>query len=165
MLDPKGFVEPEAAISTQMGSVRLTERHVSHDPPTEAERTAVREAVSAVLDDVERALPVRDARTLVAVAGTAMTVRAIDLDLGFYDPERIHRSKLELAQAEAVLERLARMTTAERAALPVMAPGREDVIVAGATILVEVMGRWGFEGAIVSETDILDGLALEMLER
>jgi exopolyphosphatase / guanosine-5'-triphosphate,3'-diphosphate pyrophosphatase len=64
-----------------------------------------------------------------------------------------------------VLERLARMTSPERAALPVMAPGREDVIVAGATILVRVMRRFGFEEALVSETDILDGLALEMVER
>ena len=104
-------------------------------------------------------------KTLVAVAGTATTIRAIDLDLPFYDPDRIHRSVLTLPSADAVVERLASMTTAERAALPVMAPGREDVIVAGGTILVQVMRRFGFEEAIVSETDILDGLALELVER
>jgi exopolyphosphatase / guanosine-5'-triphosphate,3'-diphosphate pyrophosphatase len=158
-----GAGSPDAAISTQMGSVRLTERHVSHDPPTEPELAALRESVAAVLDDVEAAVPVHTARTLVAVAGTATTVRAIDLELDRYDPDRIHRSRLSRRAAETVLDRLAGMTTPERAALPVMAPGREDVIVAGGTILVEVMRRWDFAEAVVSETDILDGLALELL--
>ena len=108
-------------------------------------------------------MPVSEARTLVAVAGTSTTVQAIALDLGFYDPERIHRTVLELADAERVLARLSGMTTAERAALPVMAPGRADVIVAGAVILLEVMRRFGFDRAVVSETDILDGLVIEML--
>ena len=160
-----GIEKPEAAISTQMGSVRLTERHVSNDPPTDGELAAVREEVDRVLGEVEGAVPVREARTLVAVAGTATTLRAIDLDLPIYDPDRIHRSALTRDAAERVLRRLAAMTTPERAAMPVMAPGREDVIVAGATILVEVMRRFGFDEAIVSEADILDGLALEMLGR
>ncbi|MFN2543985.1 MAG: DUF501 domain-containing protein [Actinomycetota bacterium] len=158
-----GGDEPQAAISTQMGSVRLTERFVSSDPPTGAEREALVTAVGKMLDEVETTVPVREARTLVAVAGTATTLQAIDLGLPFYDPEAIHRSKLSLHAAESVLERLAAMTSAERAELPVMAPGREDVIVAGATILVEVMRRFGFDEAVVSETDILDGLALELL--
>jgi exopolyphosphatase/guanosine-5'-triphosphate,3'-diphosphate pyrophosphatase len=100
---------------------------------------------------------------LVAVAGTSTTVQAVALGLGFYDPERIHRTRLSRVDAERVASRLARMTTPERAALPVMAPGRADVIVAGAVILFEVMERFGFDEAVVSETDILDGLVLEML--
>jgi len=159
-----GTSEPEAAISTQMGSVRLTERVVRHDPPTREELDRLQATVGDVLDEVERSVPVRDARTLVAVAGTATTVRAIDLDLPFYDPDRIHRTRLTVDAAERVLEKLAGMTTPERAALPVMAPGREDVIVAGAVILVEVMRRFGFDQVVVSETDILDGLGLEMLQ-
>src|SRR2546421_3075065 len=91
-----GEDEPRAAISTQMGSVRLTERHVSHDPPTDEERRALREAVDRVLHDVRRAVPVADARTLVAVAGTATTVQGISLNLDFYDPEEIHGSTLSL---------------------------------------------------------------------
>jgi exopolyphosphatase/guanosine-5'-triphosphate,3'-diphosphate pyrophosphatase len=97
------------------------------------------------------------------VAGTATTLQAISLDLPFYDPERIHRTWLSLTEAERVLGGLVAMTNAERAALPVMAPGRGDVIVAGALVLVRTMKRWGFERALVSETDILDGLALELL--
>jgi exopolyphosphatase/guanosine-5'-triphosphate,3'-diphosphate pyrophosphatase len=155
---------PRAAISTQMGSVRLTERYVEHDPPTPDERRAVEREVEKVLDDVEDSVPAREARTLVAVAGTATTVQAISKDLPAYDPDALHRTRLRVEDAERVLERLAAMTSPERAALPVMAPGREDVIVVGATILVRVMRRFGFDDALVSETDILDGLALEMVE-
>ena len=158
-----GSERPTAAISTQMGSVRLTERFVRSDPPTAEELSAMRSSVGVLLDEVERAIPVRDARTFVAVAGTSTTVQAIALGLGFYDPERIHRTRLSRADAAGVSSRLAGMTTAERAALPVMAPGRADVIVAGSVILVAVMERFGFDEALVSETDILDGLVLEML--
>jgi exopolyphosphatase / guanosine-5'-triphosphate,3'-diphosphate pyrophosphatase len=153
----------EASISTPMGSVRLTERLIRTDPPSEDGLASVRNAVRRILDDVEGSVPVRSARTLVAVAGTPTTIQAISLGLPFYDPEAIHRSWVSVGEAERVLEELVRMTTDERSAIPVMAPGRADVIVAGAVILVEVMRRFGFERALVSETDILDGLALELL--
>jgi exopolyphosphatase/guanosine-5'-triphosphate,3'-diphosphate pyrophosphatase len=159
-----GTERPKASISTPMGSVRLTERLIRSDPPSKGELAAVASAVHDILNEVERSVPVRTARTFVAVAGTPTTIQAISLGLSFYDPEAIHRSWLSLGKAERVLAELAKMTTAERAAIPVMAPGRGDVIVAGAVILVEVMRRFGFDRALVSETDILDGLALEMLD-
>ena len=159
-----GSERPSAAISTQMGSVRLTERFAPSDPPEASELDRMRAAIGERLDDVERAIPARDAHTFVAVAGTSTTVQAVSLRLDFYDPERIHRTRLSREDAARVAAGLAEMTTAERAALPVMAPGRADVIVAGSVILVEVMERFGFDEAIVSETDILDGLVLEMLE-
>jgi exopolyphosphatase / guanosine-5'-triphosphate,3'-diphosphate pyrophosphatase len=159
-----GSERPSASISTQMGSVRLTERFVRSDPPEVGELDRMRAAVGELLDDVERAIPVRDARTFLAVAGTSTTVQGVALGLDFYDPERIHRTRLAHTDAARVSLRLAAMTTAERAALPVMAPGRADVIVAGSVILVEVMERFGFDEAVVSETDILDGLVLEMFE-
>lgn len=158
-----GTDAPEAASSVQMGSVRLTERFVRHDPPTPDELETMRAFVGERLDEVERAVPVRDARTLVAVAGTSTTVQAVELGLPHYDSDAIHRTRLDRSAAERVLQQLAVMTTDERASLPVMAPGRADVIVAGAVILVEAMRRFAFEDALVSETDILDGLALEML--
>jgi exopolyphosphatase / guanosine-5'-triphosphate,3'-diphosphate pyrophosphatase len=160
-----GAERPSAALSTQMGSVRLTERFLTTDPPSEEELGALRKAVGETLDEVERSISVADTRTLVPVAGTATTVRALALGLDFYDPERIHRTRLSLADAERVVARLVAMTTPERAALAVMAPGRADVIVAGATILVEVMRRFGFEQALVSETDILDGLVYEIIRQ
>ncbi len=158
-----GTKEPEGSVSTPMGSVRLTERLIRTDPPSEQDLATVRNAVHGILDDVKRSVPVRTARTLVAVAGTPTTIQAISLGLPFYDPEAIHRSWLSVGEAERVLAELAKMTTEERSAIPVMAPGRADVIVAGGVILVEVMRRLGFERALVSETDILDGLALELL--
>jgi exopolyphosphatase / guanosine-5'-triphosphate,3'-diphosphate pyrophosphatase len=151
------------AISTRMGSVRLTERLVADDPPSLDDLRALEIEVGRVLDDAEGAVPIRGARTFVSVAGTATTLQALALELPRYDPDRIHRSWLRLRDAERVLASLARMTNAERAALPVMAPGRGDVIVAGAVVLVQVMRRFGFERTLVSETDILDGLVLEML--
>jgi exopolyphosphatase/guanosine-5'-triphosphate,3'-diphosphate pyrophosphatase len=152
------------AISTQMGSVRLTERFVRHDPPSAGDLAELSTAIDRVLDEVEAHVPVRDARTLVAVAGTATTLQAIALELGRYDPDVIHRTWLTCDAAERVLAELILMTTAERAALPVMASGRADVIVAGALILTSVMRRFGFDRALVSESDILDGLAFELLD-
>jgi exopolyphosphatase/guanosine-5'-triphosphate,3'-diphosphate pyrophosphatase len=154
----------EHAISTRMGSVRLTERFVRHDPPLPGELAQLEIAVDEVLDDAEAHVPIRDARTLIAVAGTATTLQAIALGLDRYDPEAIHRTWLSLGTAERVLNDLIGMTTSERAALAIMAPGRGDVIVAGGVILVTVMRRFGFERALVSETDILDGLAYESLD-
>ncbi len=156
--------DAEHSISTQIGSVRLTERFIRSDPPIQQELTTLRLAVDDVLDEAEAQIPLGDARTLVAVAGTATTLQAIALGLDRYDPEAIHRTWLSLAGAERVLAALVAMTAAERAALPVMAPGRGDVIVAGGLILTAVMRRFGFDRALVSETDILDGLALEMLD-
>jgi exopolyphosphatase/guanosine-5'-triphosphate,3'-diphosphate pyrophosphatase len=160
-----GTDRPTAAISVQMGSVRLTERFVRHDPATREETDAIAGFVRERLEDVRAGVSVADARTLVAVAGTSTTVQAVALGLDGYDPERIHRSWLSTADAERVADRLAAMSTDERAALPVMAPGRADVIATGARILVTVMRDLGFERALVSETDILDGLAYAELER
>ncbi|HEY5860982.1 MAG TPA: DUF501 domain-containing protein, partial [Actinomycetota bacterium] len=154
----------EHAISTQMGSVRLTERHIAHDPPTPGELAALFETVNEVLTQVERDVPSAPMRTFVAVAGTATTVQAINLGLGRYDPDRIHRSWLTVDDAARVLADLSAMTDAQRAAIPVMVPGRGDVIIAGAVILVATMRRFGVARAMVSETDILDGLALQMLD-
>ncbi len=151
------------AVSTQMGSVRLTERFVHADPPSPEELRAIDLAVDDVLDDVAGAVAVGASRTLIAVAGTATTLQAITLGLPGYDPDAIHRTWLSREDAERALLDLAHMTTPERSALPVMAPGRGDVIVAGAAILVAVMRRFGFGRALVSETDLLDGLALQML--
>ena len=124
----------------------------------------MRREASAVLENAAAAIPRGSARSIVGVAGTVTTVQALALGLERYDPERIHGTVLARARAEEVTASLAAMTTAERRALPVMAPGREDVIVAGCQILLEILDRWGFEECVVSEHDILDGLALEMLE-
>lgn len=153
----------EHVVSTQIGSVRLTERHIASDPPTPGELAAVEAAVEETLSEAGHAVPADRARTLVACAGTPTTLQAISLHLTRYDPGRIHRTWLALDDAERILSEAARLTNAELAALPVMARGRGDVIVAGAVVLVGVMRRFGFDRALVSETDILDGLAFDTL--
>ena len=154
---------PDAAISTDVGSVRLTERFVRSDPPSDEDLAAVQHEIGRHLDRVEPAVAVGTAATLVAVAGTPTTVQAIALTLPEYDPELLHRTWLSLADAERVAGLLNDMTTEERRAIPSMASGREDVIPAGAAILVGVMRRWGFDRGLVSETDILDGLLLRLV--
>ena len=153
----------ERAISVQLGSVRQTERGIPSDPPTPEDLATFERDGAAAFDDVEPAVPVGDARTLVSCAGTATTMLAVHLGLERYDPDLIHRQWFSVEDAEETLLRLARMTNAARAALPVMVPGRGDVIVAGGVILVTAMRRFGFERTLVSETDILDGLAAELL--
>jgi exopolyphosphatase/guanosine-5'-triphosphate,3'-diphosphate pyrophosphatase len=161
----QGSAEPEAAVSVDLGSVRVTERVGPADPPTESDLEAMRTLAAAELEEAAAAISPRAARTLVGVAGTTTTVQALALELPMYDPGAIHHTVMSRADAERVTDDLAKMTVAERAALPVMPPGREDVIVAGAVILLEIYRRWGFEECVVSERDILDGLALEMLRK
>lgn len=159
-----GDREVTAAVSAQIGSVRLTERYIHTDPPSYEELDRMELAITSVLQQVEDRIPIHDAATLVAVAGTATTVQAIAMGLPEYDPEVLHRSVLQRPEAERVFSLLADMATQERREIPAMVPGREDVIPAGAAILVRVMQRWGFSQAIVSETDILDGIAYRMVE-
>jgi exopolyphosphatase/guanosine-5'-triphosphate,3'-diphosphate pyrophosphatase len=154
----------EQRVSTQMGSVRLTERAITTDPPVPAELDRLRRLIEDRLDEAELAVPeIHTAKTFVAVSGTATTFQAIALGLDRDDPARIHRTWLTAVDAERVLDELSRMTTPERSALPVMAPGRGGVIVAGGAILVATMRRFGIERALVSEDDILQGLAYDAL--
>jgi exopolyphosphatase/guanosine-5'-triphosphate,3'-diphosphate pyrophosphatase len=154
----------EQRISTQMGSVRLTERAITTDPPAPAELDRLRRLVEDRLDEAEVAVPeIHTARTFVAVSGTATTFQAVALGLDHDDPALIHRTWLTIRDAKRVFDELSRMTTPERSALPVMAPGRGAVILAGGAILVATMRRFGIRRALVSEDDILQGLAYDAL--
>jgi exopolyphosphatase / guanosine-5'-triphosphate,3'-diphosphate pyrophosphatase len=159
----RGTTTPESSVSLDIGSVRLTERVAPSDPPTTDDLDAMRSIAGETLATGEKAVSPREGGTLVGVAGTTTTVQALALALDRYDPEAIHRTVLSRRAVEEVTGQLSGMTTAERRALPVMAPGREDVIVAGCVILAEIMDRWGFDACLVSERDILDGLVLEMV--
>jgi exopolyphosphatase / guanosine-5'-triphosphate,3'-diphosphate pyrophosphatase len=157
--------EPEAMVSLDLGCVRLHERHLHTDPPTAAEIAALRADAAARLALVADTVDPASAERVVGVAGTITTVTAIGLGLHAYDPRRIHRSALGAADIAAVAEKLAAMTVAERAALPVMAKGREDVIAAGALLLDELVRTFRFPRVIASETDILDGVLLVLADR
>ncbi|GAA2619305.1 Ppx/GppA phosphatase family protein [Streptomyces axinellae] len=159
-----GTDEVEAARSVDIGCVRLTERHFTRDgaiiaTPDPASTEALRADVASALDEVERAVPLARAHTLVGLAGTVTTLGAIALDLDTYDPGRIHHSRLSLAEVRDITTRLLSATHDERAAIPSMHPGRVDVINAGALVLLTLMERVGAEEVVVSEHDILDGIA------
>jgi exopolyphosphatase/guanosine-5'-triphosphate,3'-diphosphate pyrophosphatase len=153
-----------AMVSLDIGCVRLFERHLHTDPPTAAEVAALRADVAAHLARVAGVLDPAAARRVVGVAGTVTTLTAIALGLDTYDPQRIHHATLDASEIAATTGRLAAMTVAERASLPVMAKGREDVIVAGALLLDELVRRFHLRKVVASETDILDGVLLGLAE-
>ena len=158
-----GGADVQAAVSVNIGCVRMTERHLQGDPPTAEEIARVESDVAAALDDAARAVPLERARSLVGVAGTVTTLVALIHDLPAYDPEAIHGRGATLAQIDEVTERLLVMPRAERAELPAMHPGRVDVIGGGALVLRAIMRRTGLP-VIASETDILDGVARSLAD-
>ncbi|RSS73403.1 Ppx/GppA phosphatase family protein [Streptomyces sp. WAC06614] len=153
-----------AARSVDVGCVRMTERHLVvdgavTDPPTAAQVAAMRADIEAALDLAEQTVPLTEARTLVGLAGSVTTVAGIALDLAEYDSAKIHHAVIPYEQVRGISERMLTATHAERAALGVMHPGRVDVIGAGALVLRALMERIGASEVVVSEHDILDGIA------
>ena len=155
--DAQGHVR--AARSLDIGSVRVTERLMPSDPPTAAEIAAARDVVDTALDTLPSYdVRVGDARTLVGTAGTVTTVAAVLLGLTTYDRSRVHGARFPRADVDALVERLLAMTVAERETLGIPS-GRSDVIGAGALILDRVLLRSSAPELVVSDSDILDGIA------
>ncbi|MBY8876870.1 Ppx/GppA phosphatase family protein [Actinacidiphila acidipaludis] len=157
-----------AARSVDVGCVRMTERHLVHDgavtdPPTPGQVAAMTADIDAALDEAARSVPLDEARTLVGLAGSVTTVAALALGLEVYDSTVIHHSRVPLEQVRRISARLLAATHAERAAQPVIHEGRVDVIAAGALVLLRVMERVGAKEVVVSEHDILDGIAWSVL--
>ncbi len=152
---------PTVAHSMDIGSVRLHERHVRHDPITADEIAAVVADIDAALD----ACPVDPAaaRSVIAVAGTNTTIAAGTLGLAAYDRDLIHARVLAVPDVLAQVDRLLTMTVAERRGLGWMHPGRADVIDAGALIAARVLQRLSVGEIVVAETDILDGIAWSLV--
>jgi len=146
-------------ISTELGSVRLTERFLLSDPPTEGELDALGAATRSVL--AEQVPEELTARRAIGVAGTITSLAALDLGLVEYDRDRVHGHRLGDAAVEAQLERLAALPLAERRRVPGLEPERAPVIVAGAVVLREVLRHFGLSSIEASERDILHGIALE----
>ena len=138
--------------SLDVGSVRLTERHLRSDPPT-------RDELEAAAREVRELLPVLQPTAAVGVAGTITTLAA--LELGGYDPERVHGHRLTREAVGRQLERLASLPLSERRELPGLEPERAPVILGGAVVVREVLDRYGLDGLEVSERDLLHGAALE----
>jgi exopolyphosphatase/guanosine-5'-triphosphate,3'-diphosphate pyrophosphatase len=156
-----GGVSVEAARSLDIGSVRLTERHFTDDPPTAEQIAAATADVEAALDTLaEAGVDLAAARTVVGVAGTVTTIAAGVLDLAAYDRDRIHHADLPVDRVRTTIADLIAMSSDQRRALAYMHPGRADVIGAGALILDVLLRRTRVGSVLVSEHDILDGIAL-----
>ncbi|HVL28793.1 MAG TPA: Ppx/GppA phosphatase family protein [Acidimicrobiales bacterium] len=161
-----GTTEPEGVISVDIGCVRITEKFLRSDPPSAVELSQALSVVRDYLDDVAREIPAaREARQLVGLAGTVTTVAAVEQGLAAYDRDRIHHFVLTRDAAEDVFRTLATERRADRIHNPGLEPGRADVIVGGAAILVAVMRYFEHPTCLVSESDILDGLVLSLLDR
>jgi Exopolyphosphatase len=155
-----GTDKPEGLISVDVGCVRLTEQFLHGDPPEPEELSNAVSAVRDYLADVGREVPgVVGAATLVGLAGTVTTLAAVELGLTHYDPAAVHHFRLGRQAAEDVFRTLATEPIAQRRHNPGLDPGRVDVIVGGAVIVVSILRHFGFAEMLVSETDILDGLA------
>lgn len=154
-----------AAHSMDIGSVRLTERHLHDDPPTAAQVAAAEADIRAAFAQARRNVPVERAATFIGVAGTVVTVAALAQGLTSYDPVRLHHSRIPFEGVRATTEMLLSSTHAQRAASPVIQPGRVDVIGAGSLILRVLMEESGAAEVVVSERDILDGLAWSVVEK
>jgi exopolyphosphatase/guanosine-5'-triphosphate,3'-diphosphate pyrophosphatase len=152
----------DAAVSVDVGCVRMTERHLHGDPPTLAEVTAAEADISAAVDRALDVVPGRDAATLIGLAGSVTTVVAIAQGLDSYQPRLIHRARASYEEVAAVTTDLLARTAEQRLKIPVMHPGRADVIGAGALVLRIIMERAGMSSVIASEHDILDGIAYSL---
>ncbi|MDX6241153.1 MAG: exopolyphosphatase / guanosine-5-triphosphate,3-diphosphate pyrophosphatase [Kribbellaceae bacterium] len=159
--DANGVVSAE---SLDMGSVRMTERHLSSDPALVAEMAAATKDVDALL--AATSVPLAEARSLIGVAGTVTTVAAVALRLNEYDRSRVHHARIPGPLLLDTTSWLMGSTRADRAAVPVIHPGRVDVIGAGALILQRLHDRLAphlaIDEVLVSEHDILDGVALSL---
>lgn len=162
----RGAADLQRAASLDIGCVRLTERFLRADPPAPGQVAALRAEIAAALEEVEARVGWGSLGTLVGLAGTVTTITAHALGLPTYADARVHLATLTCEDTLAACEDLVAMPRAARAALPVMHPGRVDVIVAGALVWGAVVARAraaaGIERVVTSVHDILDGIAAEL---
>jgi exopolyphosphatase/guanosine-5'-triphosphate,3'-diphosphate pyrophosphatase len=153
----------ESAISLDIGSVRLTERFLKRNPQAEDDLARAADYVDRMLD--ESGLDFGSVGAWIAVAGTATALAGVYLELQHYDRDRVHGSRIPLPDVGGLLRRLSGMTVDEIRSLPSMHPDRADVITGGTLVAARVAERLGVAHMLVSESDILDGIALAMLGR
>lgn len=151
--------------SLNMGCVRMTERYLHADPPTEQEIHLAVSDIDQNLEALEVSLPIRSAQAFIGLAGSVTTVAAMALKLESYQAEVIHGSVINREQVERVTDELLAMTRAQRSRLGFMHPGRVDVIAGGALVLRESMRILGFDRVHVSEKDLLDGVVIGLADK
>jgi len=154
-----GTDKVEFAKSVNIGCVRMSERHFTHDLPDSGQVASATEDIDDAIAQAAKIVPITQAKTLIAVAGTATTVAAAALDLPTYDRYAIHLSRIPAEKVHAASKMFLASTHDQRAALGYMHPGRVDVISAGTLVLSRIMRATGATEFIASESDILDGMA------
>jgi exopolyphosphatase/guanosine-5'-triphosphate,3'-diphosphate pyrophosphatase len=156
-----GTNAPEALISVNIGCVRMTERYLKSDPPSASELTAGEADIARVLESVKRAVPVERAACMIGLAGTITTLASLAQGLTHYDPTRTHRSILTRETVETLFVRLASANIEARRGM-LAEPKRAEVIVGGALVLRTILRAFDIRALMVSEADILDGLAASL---
>lgn len=156
---------PKAIISTDLGVVKLTEGFLKHDPPALEELQGLRGAIRRRIKGVRASLPDLCGTLLVGTGGTVTTLVAIHLRLVTYDPRRVNGFSLTLEQVEGLFGWLAGMSHEERLQIVGLEPGREDLIVAGASVVLETLRGLSFSSLLVSDGGLREGILLELLER
>ena len=157
-----GTTGPNQALSTNVGCVRMTERHLVGDPPTAEQIAAATKDIDEAIDQAAKVVDLASAKSLIGLAGSVTTVAAIALGLTAYKSEIIHGSRISAAQVHKVATELLAMPREQRAKLGPMHPGRVDVIGGGALVLDRIMQKTGIGEVVVSERDILDGIARDL---
>jgi len=147
-----------SAVSVPIGAVRLAERHLRHDPPTADERAALAATIDAALAPLDLPTGV----TLVASAGTATTLAAVELELVRYDPARVHGLTLAPARLLELADRLLTASSEQRRAMVGIEPQRVDVIPAGAAIFARLVARLDAPAIVISDRGIRWGMAYEL---
>lgn len=161
-----GTTGPELVVSLPMGAVRITEAHLQADPPEAEELSNAIAEVRELLDDVRHQHPeVLEARTVIGLAGTITTVTSVEIGLAEWDRDQIHHFALTRAAAEDVFRTLATESLEDRAFNPGLPRERADIIVGGCCCLVGLYRSFGLDEVLVSESDILDGLVLDLADR
>lgn len=154
----------DAALSVDIGCVRMTERHLRDDPPSAAQVDAAVADIDAAIARARQATGFDRAEHLIGLAGSVTTVAALSMALPEYDSRRIHGSRISASEVHRVTAAMLAATRTQRAAEPVMHPGRVDVIGGGALVLDRIVRAGSFAEVIVSEHDILDGIALDLAQ-
>ena len=160
-----GYRDVVAAKSVNIGCVRMSERHFNNDPASSSEIESARSDIQSAIAEAAKFVKITEAKTLIAVAGTATTVAAAALELPVYDRYSIHLSRISADKTHQVSEMFLKMTRDQRAALGYMHPGRVDVIGAGSLVLSEIMKATDAKEFVASESDILDGMAWNLGEQ
>ena len=162
----RGVRDVQQARSVDIGCVRLTERHLHSDPPTQAEVDAAVTDIEAGIDRAAEVVDLAGVSTLVGLAGSVTTITAHALELPRYDADRIHLARVPVPRLVRACDHLLHLSHDQRAALPYLHPGRVDVIGAGALVWARIVQRVaaaaGVADVVASEHDILDGIALSI---